>query len=154
MHCLSKGEVKEFSHSITLLLPYYLDEVFRLLFEDMGFSVIHSYKGDVLEEAVRTAPIDIALEWQHGPEDYPIWDLLRKHNKSVPILLCLNWNGQFPRYFSSLGYQDYLNVPWTMDELMSKFHKALPESKKPILRVFWKRCKESRSRPGFQTGHQ
>jgi hypothetical protein len=108
----------------------------------MGFSVIHSYKKDVVEEAIRTAHIDIALEWQHGREDHPIRDLLRKHNKNVPILLYLNWDGQFPPNFSSLGYQDYLNLPPTIDELMSKFYKVLPESKKPILRVFWKKCKE------------
>jgi hypothetical protein len=139
---LSKGETKEFSRSISLLLPYYLDEAFRYLFETTGFCVIHSNKKDVLEEAVRSAHIDIALEWQHGREDYPIRDLLRKYNKRPPILLCLNWDGRFPPNFSSLGYQDYLDVPWTMDELMSKFYKILPVSKKPILKVFWKRCKE------------
>jgi len=142
LNVLGRGEPKEFSSFISLLLPYYLDECFRHLFEGFGFSVIHSYDKDVVEKAVRSAHIDIALEWQYGREDYPIRDLLRKYDKRVPILLCLNWDGQFPPNFSSLGYQGYLNVPWTIDELMSKFYKVLPESKKPILKVFWKRCKE------------
>jgi hypothetical protein len=139
---LSKGETREFSHSISLLLPYYLDECFRYVFEGIGFSVIHSYERDLVEEAVRSAHIDIALEWQHGREDYPIRDLLRKHNRRVPILLCLNWDGQFPPNFLSQGYQDYLDVPFTTDELMRKFYRVLPESRRPILRVFWKRYKD------------
>jgi hypothetical protein len=141
---LSEGKTKEFSHSISLLLPYYLDEAFRYLFERIGFSVIHSNEKDVLEAAVRSSHIDIALEWQHGREDYTIRNLLRKYRKRIPILLCLNWDGQFPRNFLSQGYQDYLDVPWTTDELMRKFYKVLPESRRPILRVFWKRCKEEK----------
>jgi hypothetical protein len=142
---LSKGKEKQFSHSITLLLPYYLGDSFRLLFEALGFSVIHSEKRDMLEQAIRSTPIDIALEWQHGREDYSIRDLLRKYNKRVPILLLLNWNGYLPPDFPNLGYIDYLDVPWAMDELMSKFHRALPESKRPILRVIWKGRKRKRA---------
>jgi len=142
MFYLSKGETKEFSRFISLLLPYYLDECFRHLFERIGFSVIHSYERDLVEEAIRSTHIDIALEWQHGREDYPIRDLLRKYSKSAPILLFLNWDGQFPHDFSSLGYDGYLDLSRGMDELMRKFYKALPESKRPILRVFWKRCKD------------
>lgn len=141
---LSEGEKKEFSDSISLLLPYYLDECFRHLFERIGFSVIHSYERDVVEEAVRSAHIDIALEWQWGREDYPIRDLLRKHNRRIPILLFLNWDGLFPPKFSSLGYDGYLDLSWGMDELMRRFCRVLPESKRPILRVFWKRCKEGK----------
>jgi hypothetical protein len=86
---LSKGGTKEFSRFISLLLPCYLDVCFRHLFERIGFSVIHSYEKDAVEEAVRPAHIDIALEWQWGREDYPIRDLLRKYNRRVPILLLL-----------------------------------------------------------------
>lgn len=144
MLCLSKGETEEFSDSISLLLPYYLVDSFRYLFERIGFSVIHSDNRDLVEEAVRSAHIDIALEWQHGRDDYPIRDLLRKYGRQVPILLCLNWDGQFPPDFLNQGYQDYLVVPWTTDELMRKFYRVLPESKRPILRVFWERCKEGK----------
>ncbi len=138
----SKSKTRDSSPSITVLLPYYMIDCFRLLFEDMGFSVIHSENRGLLQKAIRAAHIDIALEWQHDREDYPIRDLLRKYNKRVPILLCLNWNGRLPRDFPSIGYEDYLNVPWTIDELMSKCYKALPEDKKPILKAIWRRNKE------------
>jgi len=132
-----KGEPQESSKSITLLLPFYLHEGFILLFNSMGFSVIHSYNSEVVEKEIKQFHVDLALEWQHGPEDYSIRDLLRRCNKNVPIFLILNWNGQLPPNFPSLGYQDYLNVPWKIEELMSKFYEALPESKKPILKDLW-----------------
>jgi hypothetical protein len=115
----------------------------------MGLTVIHSYQPEVLEEEVKHFHIDLALEWQHGPEDYPIRDLLGKYNKNVPIFLCLNWNGRLPPNFSSLGYQDYLNVPWKIDELVGKFYEALPESKKPILKDLWEKVKK-RNKNGVQ----
>ncbi len=143
MFFLSEGETIECSQSISLLLPYYLDGIFRWTLEKIGFSVIHSCNKDVLEKAIRTAHIDIALEWQHGQEDYPIRDLFRKYNKDVPMLLCLNWNGLLPPDFPSMGYQDYLDVPWTIAELMRKCCRVLPESKKPALNVLWKRRKKN-----------
>ena len=81
---LPKVEPQESSKSITLLLPRYLDEVFIHFFNSMGFSVIHSYSPEVLEKEINQFHIDLALEWQHGPQDYPIRDLLRKHKKKVP----------------------------------------------------------------------
>jgi hypothetical protein len=134
-----KGEPQESSKSIVLLLPLYLDETFIHFFNLMGLTVIHSYHQEVLEHEVNQLHIDLALEWQHGPEDYLIRDLLRRCEKSVPILLCLNWSGVLSD-LSSLGYQDYLKVPWEINELISKFCDALLESKKPILRELWDNC--------------
>ena len=139
MRYFPKDGPQESSKSITLLLPSYLDETFIHLFNSTGLTVIHSYRPEVLEGEVRQFHIDLALEWQRGPEDYPIRDLLRKCKKSVPILLLLNWNGRIPSNFSSLGYNDYLDVPWEIDELISKFEEVLPESKKPILTDLWEK---------------
>ena len=139
MRYFPKDGPQESSKSITLLLPSYLDETFIHLFNSTGLTVIHSYRPEVLEQEVRQFHIDLALEWQRGPEDYPIRDLLRKCKKSVPILLLLNWNGRIPSNFSSLGYNDYLDVPWEIDELISKFEEVLPESKKPIFRDLWEK---------------
>lgn len=138
---LPKDESKELSKSIILLLPWYLDEVFIPFFNSMGFSVVHSYRPELLEGEIKQFHIDLALEWQHGPEDYPIRDLLRKCKKEIPILLSLNWDGRVPSNFSSLEYRDYLKVPWEIDELVSKFYKVLPESKKKILKDLWKKVK-------------
>ena len=136
-----KGKPQEPSKSIVLLLPWYLVETFIGFFNSLGITVIHSYRPEVLEEEVKQFHIDLALEWQHGPEDYPIRDLLRRCGKSVPILLCLNWSG-VPSNLSSLGYQDYLDVPWKVDELIDKLYKALPESRKPLLRESWEKWRK------------
>lgn len=137
-----KDGPQELSKSIVLLLSYYLDEAFIHLFNSMGFSVIHSYHPEVVEKEIKQFHIDLALEWQHGPEDYPIRDLLKKCDKNVPIFLSLNWNGRLPPNFSSLGYYDYLKVPLNIEELVSKFYKALPENKKPALKDLWENEKK------------
>jgi len=140
MRYFPKDRPQESSKSIVLLLPLYLDETFIHLFNSMGFTVIHSHNPEVLEGEVRQFHIDLALEWQRGPEDYPIRDLIRKCNKNIPIFLMLNWNGRLPPNFSNLGYHEYLKVfPWENDEFMGKFYEALPESKKPILRDLWEK---------------
>lgn len=135
-------EPQESSKSITLLLPWYLVETFIHFFNLMGFSVIHSHSPEVLEREINQFHIDLALEWQHGPEDYPIRDLLRKCKKEVPIFLSLNWNGRVPSDFSALGYQDYLKVPWKIDGLMRKFYMALPAGRKPVLKDLWEKAKK------------
>lgn len=128
---LPRDKVRKSSKPITLLLPYYLHEGFISFFNAMGFAVIHSHRAEELEKEITQHPVDLAIEWQHGPKDYPIRDLLKKHKKSTPIFLSLNWNGKVPLDFPSLGYQDFLNVPWKIKELKSKLHKALPKNKKP-----------------------
>ncbi|MBM4305951.1 MAG: hypothetical protein FJ123_04350 [Deltaproteobacteria bacterium] len=119
---LPKGQVRKSSKTITILLPYYLHEGFISFFNAMGFAVVHSPRAEALEKDITQHPFDLAIEWQHGPKDYPIRNLLKKHKKSIPILLSLNWNGSVPNNFPSLGYQDYLNVPWKINELKSKLH--------------------------------
>ena len=125
---------------ITLLLPCYLDG-FIPIFNRMGFAVLHSFNLKVLEIEIRKFNPDLALEWQHGPDDFQIRDVLMKCKKEVPVFLCLNWNNKVPPDFPRLGYHDYLSVPWELDDLMGKFHEALPESRKPILKDLWKKVK-------------
>ena len=143
---LPKVEPQESSKTITLLLPWYLVETFIHFFNSMGFSVIHSYSPEILEREINQFHIDLALEWQHGPQDYPIRDLLRKCKKKVPIFLSLNWNGRVPSNFSNLGYQDYLSVPWEIDELLGKFCEVLPESKKPEFKDLWEKTERGKDR--------
>jgi hypothetical protein len=127
---LPKDRIRKPSEPITLLLPYYLHEGFISFFNAMGFAVIHSPQAEALEREITQHPIDLAIEWQHGPRDYPLRNLLKEHKKSIPILLSLNWNGTVPPDFPSLGYQDYLQVPWKIGELKSKLDKALAKNKK------------------------
>jgi DNA-binding response OmpR family regulator len=114
----------------SILLPFYLYDSFRKLFQEVfGFSVLWVNNKSEIEEIVKQAKIDVALEWQHGPDDYPIRDILRKYNKNVPIFLCLNWNGKLPSNFETLGYTDYLNVPFHYEELIQKLRKVLHDKR-------------------------
>ena len=110
----------------------------------MGFAVVHAFDPKVLEAEIKAFNPDLALEWQHGVDDFPIRDILRKCGKEVPIFLSLNWNGKIPSDFLNLGYRDYLPVPWEFDELFGKFYEALPESKRPMLMALWKRAGKRR----------
>jgi hypothetical protein len=131
----------EGSKYITLLLPCYLEAMIPI-FNIMGFAVVHSFDAQVLEWEVKEFDIDVALEWQHGANDHHIRDMLRKCEKEIPVFLSLNWNGRLPPDFPNLGYRDYLPVPWELDEMMGKFHEALPETKKPVLRGVWEKAKD------------
>jgi hypothetical protein len=108
----------------------------------MGFAVVHSYNPEVLEMEIKAFDIDLAIEWQHGPHDHHIRDILRKCEKGVPVFLSLNWNGKLPPDFPRLGYHDYLSVPWDTDGLFGKFYDALPESKRPMLMSLWEKVKK------------
>jgi hypothetical protein len=116
---------------ISLLLPYHLDEAWCLIFSD--FQVLWADNRIDLERIIQRSPIDLALEWQHGPEDYPIRDLLRRHQKDASVFLCLNWNSRIPRNFQELGYTGYLYVPFNIDEMRRKFYDALPVNKRGLL---------------------
>jgi hypothetical protein len=133
---------QQFSKFIVLLLPPYLDGMISH-FTWMGFAVIHTFDPEVLEAEINEFNPDLALEWQHGPEDYPIRDMLRQCKKEVPVFLTLNWNGRVPPNFSTLGYWDYISVPWEIDGVMSKFYSVLSESKKPMLKDLWEKAKEN-----------
>jgi len=133
---MSKAKSSEMK-GITMLLPFYLNEHFPSLFEDiLGFRILWTDNKQDTEKIVESFTIDIALEWQHGREDYPIRDILRKYNKKdVPILLCLNYHGQPPPNFDNLGYAGYLKIPFKMAELKQKIYEVLPESTKALLKA-------------------
>ena len=129
------------SKSIVLVFPPYLDGLVPI-FTGAGFAIIHSHDPEVLEMEIKEFDPDLALEWQHGPQDYLIRDMIRKCKKEIPVFLTLNWNGRLPPNFSTLGYRDYVSCPWTIDGMMSKFYGVLPESKKPMLKGIWERAKK------------
>jgi len=140
---VSGMEQPELSKYVVLLLPSYLEGMISL-FTGVGLAIIHTYDPKVLEAEIKEFDPDLAIEWQHGPEDYTVRDLIRKceKEKEIPILFVCNWNGRLPDNFSELGYQDFITAPWSLDGLMSKFYGVLPEGKIPILRDLWKRAKK------------
>ena len=116
---------------ISLLLPYYLDHNFSDLFQDYGFRVFWASKREDAEKIVAENEPDIAIEWQYGPNDYPIRDMLRKYGRRTPVILALNWNNLLPHDDPrEIGYAGYCDVPFNLDELMSLFYKVLPDRKK------------------------
>jgi len=133
---MSKAKSSELK-GITMLLPFYLNEHFPSLYEDaLGFRILWADNREDTEKIVGSSIIDIALEWQHGPEDYPIREILKKYNKKdVPILLCLNWHRQPPPNLENLGYAGYLNVPFRAAGLKQKIYEVLPETTKALLKA-------------------
>ncbi|MBN2561442.1 MAG: hypothetical protein JXQ75_10990 [Phycisphaerae bacterium] len=107
-HAAPKNQKKR----VTVLLSYYLNSTFCELFRLLGYSTLWQDNPDDFEELVRTRDFDVAIEWQHGPRDFPVRDLIRKHGKRVPVLLSLNFNGQLPPDFDQLGYAGYLSTPF------------------------------------------
>ena len=108
---------------ITVLLPYYLHDGYKLLFEELRYNVIWADNKEELEDKIRSHKIDIALEWQHGRHDYRILNLVRKYYATVPVLLMLNWNGEPPDNFDELDYADTLSPVINADEVKEKFYR-------------------------------
>jgi len=117
------------SRRITLLLPYYLINSFATLFESYGFKVLWSESAEETEELIVGTHIDLAIEWQHGEEDHPIRDLLKKYGRDTSVLLALNWNLRAPVNLKELGYVDSLVTPFSETEMRRKFLEALPATK-------------------------
>ena len=124
---------------ISLLLPYYLSgSIFPELFECLGFDVFCAGGPDLRDSIIETEDYvslhqpDLALEWQRGPDDFPIHDLLKKYNRQTPVFLMLNWNRQLPADPKLIDYAGYLPVPLNMNDFISQFYAALPGGKRKV----------------------
>ncbi len=114
------------SNNIKLLLSYYLDENFKMLFDPLGYDVLWAETSEETEKMIKdNHDIDIALEWQHGAEDYPIRDLLQKYKRSTKVILALNWNNEKPANLRNLGYFDAIDVPLDPDDFTEIIKKAI-----------------------------
>lgn len=122
--------------SLSLLLPYYLHDGFAVIFRDIGFEVFWAGNREDTEKIIMENEPDLAIEWQHGPDDFPIRDLLRRYGRWTPVILALNWNGSLPDDTKEIGCVGCVNVPWNLRELMDLFYKALPDRKKRVLRKY------------------
>ena len=111
------------NNKITILLPSYLHENYKEIFEDLGYLVIWTDNENELETLIRKNKIDIAFEWQHSRTDYTILTLVRKYYADVPVVLMLNWNGQPPGNFAELDYADVISSVPTVQEIRDKINK-------------------------------
>ena len=119
-------------NSLFLLLPYYLDKTFSELYRKIGFEVLWADNRIDTERIIMENTPDLALEWQHERFDFPIRDLLKKYERSTPVILLLNWNGSLPNDINGKGYAGYAN-PSNLPEILEQFYIALPDEKKPLL---------------------
>jgi len=120
---------------ISLLLPYYLDEIFVDIYQDVGFEVLWADNREETEKIIMENEPDLAMEWQRGPYDFPIRDLLTKYGRRTPVILLLNWNGSLPEGVEDVkevGCAGYAN-PFKMDEIIGQFLNVLPQEKRHIL---------------------
>jgi DNA-binding NtrC family response regulator len=120
---------------IKVLLPYYLNSGFKDIFENLGFRVFWSEDMHEAEDFIKNEQIDIAFEWQRGRMDFPLKNIIKKYNKKIPIILCLNWDGELPGDIHDLGYIDSLNIPIKNEDLFKIVEKFLDDRQKKILRV-------------------
>lgn len=123
-----------------ILLSHYLVDSFKRFFESLGCKVLWAEANlEELEQIAISNNIDLAIEWQHGEQDYPLRDMLKRIGKVVPIYLSLNWNGKPLTNVQELGYVDFIQTPWTIEELRQTFIKMLTPQKQLIFKktAFW-----------------
>jgi hypothetical protein len=73
------------------------------------------------------------VEWQWGPDDFPILSLLRRYGRQTAVFLCLNWSNRLPDGFNALGYAGSLPAPLDIRQAVQLFYKALPNHKRSVL---------------------
>ncbi len=121
---------------ISILLPYYWWSEMPEIFESIGFKILWPDYEEVSQRRIETENLamdnepDLAIDWQWGPYDFPIRDLLRRYGKNTPVFLARNWNGTLPDNLYEIGYAGYLNVPFKIREMFSVFYKVLPDKRK------------------------
>ncbi|MEE8300717.1 MAG: hypothetical protein V3R28_05395 [Desulfatiglandales bacterium] len=117
--------------SISLLLPYYLDDAFAGIFRQVGFEVFWADNREDIEKIIKANEPDLAIEWRNGDDDFPIRDLLRKHRRRTSVILALNWlRDPPPDDPTEIGFVGYLDAHFPFRELISLCYKVLPASKR------------------------
>jgi len=122
--------------TMIILLPYYWWGYIPELFEAYGFKTLWPDYEEVSQRRIETEKLvmnndpDLAIEWQWGPDDFPIRDLLRKYGRKTPVALAMNWHRTLPGTLSKIGCAGCLNVPFRLREILSVFYKVLPQKKK------------------------
>jgi DNA-binding response OmpR family regulator len=124
---------------ISVLLSYRLYKShLAQIFNSYGFKCLWAGTELELRELAESNSIDLAIEWQHGEQDYTCRDLLKSIGKTVPIFLSLNLNGKSPSNLEELGYAGTLAVPFSASDMNQKFKAMLTPRKQELLkRINW-----------------
>ena len=123
--------------SISLLLPYYLGDLFREIFKEAyGFEVFWERNSEDTEQLIIEHEPDLAIEWQWGPNDFPKRDLLRKDRRKTPVFLARNWGDPLalPDDPNDIDCAGYLPVPFNLKEITGQFCRVLPDRKKSLFK--------------------
>ena len=108
-------------NKLTTLLSPDLNADFRRIFTDIGFEVIWSDDPNVLRKLASETKIDVALEWQHDMNDFPVRDMLWQIGKRVPLIMSRNWRQGIwadEAELWSCGYKAVVDVPFDLEELI------------------------------------
>lgn len=112
-------------YNLTVLLPGRLDAAFVDLFNKLASLVIWNPDESRLDELIAKNDIDVAFEWQYGLDDHTLLDIVKKHNKNTAVILCLNGQRKLYSDFLDVGYFDFIDVPFKIEELQSIFEKVV-----------------------------
>jgi len=120
---------------ITLLIPCYLNDVLKTVFEDFGINVLYGKSYGQMEQLVKEhgTEIDLAIEWQRDANYFPVRDLFKKYGVKAPIFLALNYYFRVPEDFTELGFAGHLNVPFELEEAEMKFRAVVPGEKAAVV---------------------
>ena len=96
------------SNKITLLIPCYLNDICEAVFQAFGFNVLYGKSYGQMEQLIKLHgdEIDLAIEWQRGPDLFPVRELFEKYGIHGPIFLALNYYFRVPEDFAKLGFAD------------------------------------------------
>lgn len=134
--CMQK--IHERRNTISLVLDMKLDEAVKDVFQNLGFKVFWSGAGEEqLERMIEFESVDIALNYQYGPEDFCLRDMIWRKNKNIPVFVTLNYNRQLPpHYFSQglAGYIDWSDGDNVLNEMRRKFYVVLSPEKREVLK--------------------
>lgn len=110
-------------------------------------------------------PIDAVLEWQHGPDDFPLLKLYHNVRKLVKNMLkeryeeeiktmpnfskppsfylCLNWDGMAPENWREIGYRGLVPVFYEENDFMNFFCQVLDDRERDRRKAAEQRNPES-----------
>jgi CheY-like chemotaxis protein len=93
-------------------------------FQELGYLALCSpdiYDYDLI---LKEAKIDVALDWKFE-DKYRLFDLLKKYNLSLPLLLCKYQYDKIAPDFNEYGFLDFIDISDKPEDLGKQFHMVL-----------------------------
>ena len=112
---------------VRVLLSHYLSPSFASIFRWLGCEVVWADRAEELRALAAECDIDVAFEWQHAENDFPVRDMLRDMGKTgVLLVMCRNyrkglWDNEAD--VKANGYDVALDTPFPvakLDEILKR----------------------------------